>query len=71
MREHLLGCNQGYGRIVYELTQAQMPVTMALLHANPTLAGMNCDLVWITRQLWTFVSRNVTKTRRKSLKTMV
>ena len=68
MRDHLLGANQGYGRIIWELENCKEPVTMNVLHANPTLPGMNLDLVWITRQLWTCMSRNVTRTFRESLK---
>ena len=33
MRDHLLGSNQGYGRILHELSQRKVPLTMALFHA--------------------------------------
>ena len=71
MREHLLGSNQGYGRIIDEVERRRDPITMAGLQLNPTMDGMNCDLVWITRQLWTFISRNVTRSFRKTLKSLV
>ena len=71
MREHLLGSNQGYGRIIYEVEKRRDPILMAGLQANPIMDGMTCDLVWITRQLWTVLSRNVTRSFRKSLKSPV
>ena len=36
IRDHLLGANQGYGRILYEVERASQPITMAQLHRDPT-----------------------------------
>ena len=56
MRDHLLGTNQGYGRVLYEIEKATMPIHMSYLQNNPnSLAGMTCDMVWISGQPWTCV----------------
>lgn len=36
-REHLLGANRGYGRILFELERTKEPITMAYLYATPAL----------------------------------
>ena len=62
MMDHLLSMNQGYGRLLYELERVQVPLTMPTLQNNPFgINGLNADLVWLTRQMWTFISRHVTK----------
>ena len=72
MRDHLLSTNQGYGRLLYELERVQVPLSMQVLQNNPyAIVGLNADLVWLTRQMWTFISRHVTKSFRKSLRSLV
>ena len=33
--------------------------------------GLTRDLMWVTKQIWTFVSRHVTKHFRKTLRSLV
>ena len=61
LRDNLLGSNQGYGRVIYEIERETHPIPFARIQANPTMPGMSCDLLWITRQLGTFPSGHVTK----------
>ena len=72
MRDQRLSANQGYGRILYELEQQVEPLYMNTILANPyPIRGFNCDIAWITKHLWTFIARNVIKSFRKSLKSLV
>ena len=58
MRDHLLSANQGFGRVIYEVEKTTFPLTMDILQSNQyAVVGLNCDLLWVTRQLWTFMSR--------------
>ena len=43
-RNHLLTCNQGYGRIVFEVEQERAPLTFQRL-ANQGIVGMNVNHV--------------------------
>ena len=71
IRDHLLGCNQGYGRVLWEIEHCKFPLSMRFLEANPTLAGMNIDMTWITRSLWTFMLKHAKKSTRNMFKTLV
>ena len=71
IRDHLLSSNQGYGRILYELEREKDPMCMARLAAHPFLAGMTCDLSWITKSLWTFLVRNMTRSYRRTINALV
>ena len=61
VRDHLLGANQGYGKILYETQNEMVPLSFQRLRANPHMRGLSCNLMWIASTLWTFISRHVTK----------
>ena len=71
MRDHLCSANHGYGRIIFETEREKLPLTLERIAFQPYLKGMSADLNWITRQLWTFISRHVTKSFRSTLKSLV
>ena len=71
MRGHLMGANQGYGRLIWDLEHEQLPLPSNRLAAHPYMPGLPCQLLWVTRQLWTVISRHVAKTYRKSLRGLV
>ena len=71
LRDHLLGTNQGYGRILHEIEKYRTQLSMNYLICRRSLPGMNIDMLWITKQLWTFLVRHVNRDTRKSFKTLV
>ena len=71
VRDHLLSANQGYGRLIYELEREKVPLSMARLQTYPTVKNMTVDLPWVTRTLWTFLLRNMTKSFRKTVNSLV
>ena len=71
MRDHLLGSHQGYGRVLFEIERSQEPLTMDFIMRNPYIAGMNVDMTWITKSMWTFMVRHATKSARNTFHTLV
>ena len=71
MRDHMLGANHGYGRILFELEREKFPLSFERLQRHRYMEGMSADLLWITKQLWTFMSRHVTKSFRATMKSLV
>lgn len=71
MRDHLLGSNQGYGRILHEIESGTTPLTMEYLAQKNNLRGMFIDMTWITKTLWAFVTSQANNTTRKSIRTLV
>ena len=71
MRNQMLTTNQGYGRIIYEVERENFPLTFERLQAHPYIPGLAVDLNWVTRHLWMFISRHVTKSFRNSMNSLV
>ena len=59
MTNHLVGCNQGCGKILYLVQKERAPVTYDRLAAW-AFPGVHVDLIWVTRQMWTFIYEHVT-----------
>ena len=70
VRDHLLSANQGWGRVVYEIEREPSPLTMARIEQQPWINGMTCDLMWLTRTLWTFLVRNMNKSFRRTVRSL-
>ena len=66
VRNQLLSVNQGYGRVIFETEREKSPLTFARL-ATCNLPGLNVDLSWISRALYTFMSSNMTKEFNRGL----
>ena len=71
MRDHLIGANQGYGRSMHEIEKYKTPLTLQYLHANNYLPGMDIDMTWIAKSLWTFMVRHVKPDIRRTFRTLV
>ena len=70
MTNHLIACNQGYGKILYFLHKEKAPLTYEKLHfatRYSTFPGLNVDLVWVARAMWTFIYEHVTSTTKRGL----
>ena len=70
LRDHLLAANHGYGRILFETEREPNPLTFSRLQQQPKLNGLNADLTRITTNLWTLISRHVTKSFRTTLRSL-
>ena len=66
MPNHLIGCNQGYGKILYLAQKETYPITYERLkqHGFP---GIQVDLVWVARAMWAFIYDNVTMNMKRTL----
>ena len=58
IRDHLLGTNQGYGRVLYEIQREPMPLT-AERPKYTYSGGLNVNVMWITSALWQCVWRSM------------
>ena len=65
MFNHLLSCNQGYGKIIWLNQQEKVPITYDRMTNG--IPGIHVDLVWIARALWSFIFDHVTQTVRRGL----
>ena len=70
MTNHLISCNQGYGKILHHVHKEKTPLTYERLrstHASGGFPGLNVDLIWVARALWTFIYEHVTTGAKRSL----
>ena len=71
IRDHLLSANQGYGKVLFEIQHERVPLHFNRLKTFPTMRGLSANLMWISNARWTFVSRHVTRSFRKSMRSLV
>ena len=57
---HLLGSNQGYGKILWLIQRESEPVTYHRL-ISTRVTGLMVNWWWLTRALWTFLYDHVTQ----------
>ena len=57
--------NHGYGRILHEIESEKMPLPWSRLNST-NIHGLNVDIPWISRALWTAMVSNMTRTFRRS-----
>ena len=64
LRNHLLACNHGFGRIIYETENDKFPIPWSRLAMG--MRGMTCDLSWISKALRTFIVASMTLTFQRT-----
>ena len=56
--------------MLYELQREQQPLNFERLKTT-YITGLNVNMMWLASTLWTFLIRNVTKSYRKSVRSLV
>ena len=65
MRTHIISCNQGYGRVLYETEQELAPLTFQRL-AGARFPGVDIDIMWVTRAIYSFMASHMTLSYTRS-----
>ena len=63
---HLLQCNQGWGRILWLAQKEKEPITYYRLQIAH-LEGLPADCVWLSRALYAFLYEHVSAIVKKSM----
>ena len=64
MSNHLIGCNQGYGKLLHWIQRVKQPLTYAVLRGTQ-IPGLQVDLIHLARSLWTFIYGHVTLSAKR------
>ena len=70
IRNHLISCNQGWGRVIHDTEMEKLPLTFERL-SQLHLRGMNVNLNWLTKTLWAFLCQQMTKECTMNLNCLV
>ena len=70
MRNHLLPAKHGYVRLLFETEKQKYPLTWARLQTSQ-VPGLNVDVTWLSRAIWTFMMRQVAVNFQRSCSKLI